>query len=434
MAINSVKGTHDIIGKEAMGYQYIENVFKAVCELYGYRPLVTPILEHTEVFTRATGEASDVVRKEMYTFLDKGGRSLTLRPEGTAGAIRCLVEHKLAATNDLPLKYYYFGPVFRYERPQLGRYRQFIQAGIEAVGEDSPYLDAEAIVIAMRTLDFLGFQNLKVKVNSLGDQASRDAYRDALRDYFRPHLDSMCADCQERFKLNPLRMLDCKVPSDIELGKNAPKISDYLSDEAEKRFYKTLSLLNALGVEYEVDPGLVRGLDYYGQVVFEVHATSSSGADYGALLGGGHYDGMLSDFGGDKSIDHGVGFAMGVERLYSILQEDGKLEGVDPGLDIYLMPLGEDVLPDCFELAEQIRGLGYTVSLPYEKLKMGAMFKRAERANAKFAIIVGSDEIAMGEVQLKNLATKEQISAKIETLQETLDSLFGETEEGHHHE
>ena len=434
MAINSVKGTHDIIGSEAMGYQYIENVFKAVCELYGYQPLVTPILEHTEVFTRATGEASDVVRKEMYTFLDKGGRSLSLRPEGTAGAIRCLVEHKLAATNDLPLKYYYFGPVFRYERPQLGRYRQFIQAGIEAVGEDSPYLDAEAIVIAMRTLDFLGFRDLKVKVNSLGDQNSREAYREALRDYFRPHLADMCADCRERFELNPLRMLDCKVPADIELGELAPKISDYLSEEAEKRFYKTLSLLNALGIEYEVDPGLVRGLDYYGQVVFEVHAKSASGVDYGALLGGGHYDGMLSDFGGDKSIDHGVGFAMGVERLYSILKEGGQLDGVDPGLDIYLMPLGEEALPDCFELAEQIRGLGYTVSLPYQKMKMGAMFKRAERAKAKFALIVGENEIALGEVQVKNLESKEQFPVKIEELEQTLDSLFGEEEEEHHHE
>lgn len=432
MSINSVKGTHDIIGAEAQGYQFIESVFKAVCELYGYKMIQTPIMEHTEVFNRATGEGSDVVRKEMYTFLDKAGRSITLRPEVTAGVIRSIIEHKLASTGDLPLRYYYYGPVFRYERPQLGRYRQFLQAGIEAVGEDSPYLDAEAIAIAMRTLQFLGFEKLKVVVNSLGDKASRDRYRDALRAYFEPMLDSMCADCRERYRLNPLRMLDCKVEEDQEKAKFAPKIGDFLTEEADRRFQLVLSLLNDLGIDYEVDPGLVRGLDYYGQTVFEVHAISKEGKDYGALLGGGHYDGMLSEFGAGGEIDHGVGFAMGVERLYSLMRDDGLLDDLDYGVDLYLMPLGEDVIPDCLHIAEEIRSLGYSLLMPYGKAKLGSMFKKAERANARYAIIVGEDELKEGAVQLKDLHAKEQQKVKIDDLADTLDHLFGE--DGHHHE
>ncbi|MCR5491897.1 MAG: histidine--tRNA ligase, partial [Bacilli bacterium] len=239
MAINAVKGTHDLFGEEADGYAYIQNLFKAVAKQYGYQNIETPILEHTEVFTRSTGEASDVVRKEMYTFLDKGDRSLTLRPEGTAGVIRSIVEKKLYATNDLPLKVFYAGPVFRYERPQLGRYRQFTQAGVEAVGEDSPRLDAECIALAMRALAYLGFKNLVVKVNTLGDAESRLAYKEALKAYFADKIDGMCEDCHQRLELNPMRILDCKVPEDQKIAQGAPKMKDYLSLEAGKRFYET---------------------------------------------------------------------------------------------------------------------------------------------------------------------------------------------------
>ena len=297
MAIQAVKGTHDLYGDEAYAYQYIEEVFSAVAELYGFKPMEVPVIEHTEVFSRSTGEGSDVVRKEMYTFLDKGDRSLTLRPEFTAGVMRSIVENKLYATPDLPLKLYYCGPVFRYERPQLGRYREFRQAGIEAVGEDSAYLDAEVMALAVRVLDMLGFQDVKLLVNTLGTSDTRKRYRDALVDYFAPKIDSMCDDCKERLKLNPLRILDCKVEADQEIAKGAPKMSDFLSDEDQKRFYLTLSILNDIGISYEIDPTLVRGLDYYGQVVFEVHAKSKEGKDYGALLGGGHYDGLLGELG-----------------------------------------------------------------------------------------------------------------------------------------
>ena len=433
MPVFAVKGTHDLFGEEASCYAYIENVFKAVCELYGYKPIETPVLEYTEVFDRATGESSDVVRKEMYTFLDKGSRSVTLRPEGTAGVIRSIVEKKLYATVDLPLKTYYVGPVFRYERPQLGRYRQFIQAGVEAVGVDSPRLDAETIILAMRVLGMLGFDKLKVKVNTLGDQASRAAYKEALKSYFSEHIDDMCEDCHERLRLNPMRILDCKVEEDQKIVAGAPKMKDYLSQEAEKRFYETLSILNDLNVDYEIDDTLVRGLDYYGHIVFEVHAQSDTGADYGALLGGGHYDGMLNMFGGPKDNDSGVGFAMGVERIYSLMRDNNMLSQVETGLDIYAMPLGDDVRDDLFHLVEEIRTLGYSVEIPFTSLKMSSMFKRAERAKAKFALICGSEELERGVVQLKNLATKEQVEASIETLDVTLDELFGEEQEEHHH-
>ena len=431
----AVKGTQDLFGEQANGYAYIQSVFKAVAELYGYRPIETPILEYTDVFTRSTGEGSDVVRKEMYTFLDKGNRSVTLRPEGTAGVVRSVCEKKMLATEDAPLKVYYTGPVFRYERPQLGRYRQFIQAGVEVLGVDSPRLDAECICLAMQTLSMLGFEQLKIKVNTLGDKESRAAYKEALQSYFAARIDSMCPDCHERLRLNPMRILDCKVPEDQAIAKDAPKMRDYLSEEAEKRFYTTLSILNDQGIEYEIDDSLVRGLDYYGHIVFEVHAISPSGKDYGALLGGGHYDGMLQEFGGPKTMDHGVGFAMGVERLYSLLSELGKLDGIDPGLDLYAMPLGEESMDDAFALVEDIRKLGYSVEMPFVPGKIGAMFKKAERRKASFALIIGKNELDNGVVQLKNLKTHEQIEASIETLDATLDEQFAllEGDEHHHH-
>ena len=432
MPIIAVKGTHDIIGDEASAYAYIENVFKAVAELYAYQPIETPIMEYTDAFLRSTGESSDVVRKEMYTFLDKGNRSVTLRPEHTAGVARAIVEKKLMATSDLPLKLYYSGPAFRYERPQLGRYRQFIQAGLECVGVDSYWLDAETIALAMRVLGYLGFQGLKVKVNTLGDKESRAAYREALKKYFEPHLENMCEDCKKRYELNPLRILDCKVPEDQELVKDAPKMKDFLTPEAEERFYKTLSVLANEEIDYEIDETLVRGLDYYGHIVFEIHAISDTGADYGALLGGGHYDGMLSSMGAKADCDSGVGFAFGVERVYSLMKDNGLLEGVDTGIDAYLMPLSEEYLEHAYSLAQELRGLGYAVDMPYGKAKVGTLFKKANRKKAKVAILFGEDEVEKGVVSVKNLKTEEQIEVKLDALDETLSDIFTALDEEEH--
>ena len=428
--INPVKGTHDIIADEADVYAYIDYAFSNVAASFGYRRIVTPILEHTEVFDRATGEGSDVVRKEMYTFLDKGNRSVTLRPEGTAGVMRSIVTNKLYATPDMPLKFYYSGSVYRYERPQLGRYREFRQIGVECVGEDSAYLDAETIALAARTLQVLGFQDVKLKVNTLGDKASREAYKEALRSYFGGIIDQMCPDCHERLRLNPLRILDCKVPEDQELVKDAPKMGDYLSEASKRRYQKTLALLDELAIPYEEDDTLVRGLDYYGEIVFEVHCISPEGNDYGAICGGGHYEGILGTFGGPQELDVGVGFAMGVERVYSLMKELGLIDNLAETIDAYLMPLGEQAVDFAYRLADGLRGYGYAVEAPYKTGKLGAMFKRAERKKAKLAIIFGEDELAKQIVQVKDLATQNQEEVPVSGLPQYLADHLQEDGEG----
>lgn len=406
--INPVKGTHDVIADEADAYSLIESLFASVAGSFGYRRIVTPVLEHTEVFDRSTGEGSDIVRKEMYTFLDKGERSVTLRPEGTAGVMRSIITNKLYATPDLPLKFFYSGTAYRYERPQLGRYREFRQMGVECVGEDSVYLDAETIAMAAHFLTALGFKDFKIKINTLGDKASRESYKEALKAFFATRIDEMCADCHERLRLNPLRILDCKVPEDHEIAMTAPRMRDYLSPASKARYEKTKELLDALQIAYEEDDTLVRGLDYYGEVVFEVHILSPEGKDYGAICGGGHYEGILTNFGGPSEIDYGVGFGMGLERVYALMKEFGLTEGLGNELDVYVMPLGEKTIQPCFQIADVVRGMGYSVDLPYKTGKLGSLFKRAERKKAKLAIIVGEEEMERGCVQVKDLNEQKQ--------------------------
>jgi histidyl-tRNA synthetase len=422
MEIAPVKGTHDIVGKEADELRYIKEVFSAVSELYGYEEIIPPVLEYTEVFARGTGSSSDIVRKEMYTFLDKGDRSVTLRPEFTAGVARAIVSNKLYALNDLPLKLYYAGPAFRYERPQLGRYRQFNQFGVECLGLDSAQEDAETILLAMQAFYMLGFKKLKLKVNTIGDDETRKNYRAALKEYFSQHIDEMCADCHERLQLNPMRILDCKVEADQKIAEGAPKIEKYLSKASEERYYKTLSILNDFGIEYEKDDNLVRGLDYYSEIVFEIHAESASGTNYGAMAGGGHYGGLIEQFGGPAMA--GVGFAVGMERILSVMEEEKLFQDLEHGIDIYVMPVGDNALEAAFQLTEQCRMLGYKTETNLAGGKMGALFKRAEKKEAKFALILGEDEIAKGIAQLKNLATKEQKEIKLASLEEELDAAF----------
>lgn len=418
-----VKGTHDIFAKEATEFAYIEQVLKTAAELYAYKEMRTPVLEYTEVFSRGTGESSDIVRKEMYTFLDKGNRSVTMRPEFTAGIMRSIISNKLYI-NDLPLKIYYSGPAFRYERPQLGRYRQFNQFGVEAVGVDSARADAECIILAAQSLYMLGFKNLSFKVNTIGDDESRNAYRNALKEFFAKHIDEMCEDCHERIKLNPMRILDCKVEHDKEIAKGAPLIKDYLSEQSEKRFYETLSILNEFGIQYEVDDSLVRGLDYYSEIVFEIHATSPEGKDYGALVGGGHYGGLLKDLGGPDLA--GVGFAMGIERVKSMMEDLGLFEGLEDGIDLYVMPIGDAVLDQAFMITMNCRTMGFSAETPLKSLKMGAMFKKAEHLGAKFALIIGEEELENGKIKIKDLASQEQSEINLDDLEATLHSLFSE--------
>ena len=378
MAVNNVKGTRDIIGEEANAFNYIENLLKQICELFGYNEVRPPVMEHSELFVRSVGESSDVVRKEMYTFLDKAERSITLRPEFTAGIMRLIVQNKLLNTNELPFKTYYVGPVFRYERPQLGRYRQFTQFGVEAVGNNSPEIDVETIVLAYTILTSLGLENVSIKINTLGDEESRENYKKALKEYFAKYLDQMCPDCHSRFELNPLRILDCKVPEDQKIVEGAPKMKDFLSENARNRFSKVLALLDDMSIPYEVDDTLVRGLDYYSETVYEFHYTSKNGSNYGAIGAGGHYDRLVKELGGPDAA--GVGFSFGVDRLYSVLRDDNLFKGrLDNPIEIYVMPMGEIAKPLAMQVAAELRVSGYRTDMCFEDVKLGNMFKRAER-------------------------------------------------------
>ncbi|MCI6788389.1 MAG: histidine--tRNA ligase [Mollicutes bacterium] len=428
---NVLKGTHDVILDEARQYSYVEELLTKVASLYNYKEFRTPIIESSDLFLRSVGEGSDIVRKEMYTFYDKGDRLITLRPEMTAGTIRSMVNNKLFANQDFPIKAFYVGPNFRYERPQQGRYRQFNQFGIECCGVNSPYRDAEVISLGYNALKMLGFSNLKLKINYLGDEESRSKYRDALRDYFGNKIDEMCDDCKERFNKNVLRILDCKVPHDIEIVKDAPRIRDYLSENSKKYFSSILEFLDRIGVEYELDDNLVRGLDYYTGVVFEYHYVSNLGKNYGALGGGGHYSNLINEIGGPNL--EGVGLAFGIERLVSVMQDDNLFDDLKSNLDVYIMPLGEKVLESANSLANFLRLNGFSTDICLENKNMSQMFKKAERRNASFAVIIGEDELNNDCIILKNLHTKEQIQVNNEDLLDKLDELFDE-EEHHHHE
>ena len=425
MSVNNVKGTRDIVGEEANAFNYIENLLKQICELFAYNEVKPPVLEHTELFVRGVGESSDVVRKEMYTFLDKADRSVTLRPEFTAGIMRLIVNNKLLNTNELPYKAYYVGPVFRYERPQLGRYRQFTQFGVEAVGNNSPEIDVETMVLAYTILTSLNLDNVSIKINTLGDEESRQNYKNALKEYFAKYLDQMCPDCHSRYELNPLRILDCKVPEDQKIVAGAPKMKDYLSSSAKERFNKVLALLDSLEIPYEVDDTLVRGLDYYSETVYEFHYVSSTGNDYGAIGAGGHYGGLVKEIGGPDVA--GVGFSFGIDRLYSVLRDDDLLpDGLDNPIEIYVMPMGEVAKPLAMQTAAALRISGYRVDMCFEEAKLGNMFKRAERKGAKFAVIIGENEVNNQEVIIKNLATTVQNSVPVSELIEKISQEMGD--------
>ncbi len=422
MEINPVKGTHDIIADEANLYTMIENTAMGIASLYGYKEIRTPILEHTPLFLRSVGESSDIVNKEMYTFEDKGGRSVTLRPELTAGVMRSIVSNKLYANADLPLKYCYVGPCFRYERPQAGRYRQFNQFGVEAVGAPSIYQDAEVISIGHRLLNTMGLYDVKVLINSLGDEASRKAYKEALRDYFSKHIDKMCPDCKRRLEVNPLRILDCKVPEDVEIVKGAPKMTEYLSPESKMYLQSVISILEKAGIETEIDTNLVRGLDYYTGIVFEYHFVHRDGVDnVGALGGGGHYANLLAEVGGPAL--EGIGLAMGIERLAYIIRTLIN-PNTNLGPDFYLMGMTDDIIEKNFVLADMLRNTGFIVEMNYATKSMGALFKAANRKNAKFAMIIGENEVANREVAVKNLRTQTQTLVKLDDLENVLHSLL----------
>lgn len=413
------RGTYDAYYEDAMNIEKIVEMLKSIVSTYGYSPIHTPMYESTSLFARSAGESSDIVTKEMYNFVDKSGREITLRPELTAGVMRAIVTNKLYAVKDLPLKLSYYGSAFRYERPQTGRYRQFNQFGVENVGVNSPYNDAETIILGYNALKMIGFPHLILKINSIGDEESRANYKNALKEYFSDKIDSMCPDCQRRYQTNPLRILDCKVEEDQKIIKDAPKMSDYLNEESKKYFAEILKILDLQGVEYQVDDTLVRGLDYYSHVVFEYHFYLEDGTSLGAIGAGGHYDNLLKEIGGPQLSS--VGFALGIERLNLLLKQIDPDNYAKVNLDVYLMSLDQENLSMVFSLCQSLRANGFSCDMSYENKSIKSQFKVADRKNSKFAIIVGSDEIKNQTVQLKNMKTQEQKEVKIEELIEVLD-------------
>ena len=383
--ISKQKGTYDLYDEEARKVLALRNIFENIMNNFNYSFIRTPVFEATELFKRTSGETSDVVSKEMYEFKDKKDRSLALRPEGTASVARCFIENKLYT--DLPRKFWYFEPMYRYDRPQKGRYREHFQFGCEAYGSNDPSIDAEIISIPYTLFTSLGL-NVKVHINSLGDSASRTSYRDALINYLAPHIDELCSDCKERFEKNPLRILDCKVDKDNEILKNVPKTIDYLSEEAKEYFDKVLKYLDALEIDYVVDPKTVRGLDYYTHTVFEIECVDAVNKN-SVLCGGGRYNNLIENLGGPKT--PAVGFGMGTERLLEVLSENNLGFNLDDSLDCYVIPVSDNEKCEALTLCHALRLMGFKSDVDNMNRNVKNNFKQAEKLNTKFAIVIGEE-------------------------------------------
>ena len=405
--IKAVRGTKDIIGEEAKKYIYISNVAQKMFENYDYNFVKTPIFEETELFKRGIGEATDVVEKEMYTFKDRGDRSITLRPENTASLVRCYLENAIYAKEEIS-RFYYNGSMFRYERPQAGRQREFNQIGLEVFGEKSPKVDAEVIAIGYKFLEKLGISDLEVKINSVGSKESRTIYREKLIEHFSKHLDDMCDDCKDRINRNPLRLLDCKVDKDKDFYKSAPNIIDFLFEDERKHYEDVKKYLDVFGIKYTEDPTLVRGLDYYSSTVFEI-VTNKLGSQ-GTVLGGGRYDNLLKELG-DKDIP-AVGFATGVERIMMLLGENYPKNNPD----VYIAWLGENTSETALKIAESLRDNDIKVYIDYSEKGMKSHMKKADKLSVRYCIILGEDELNKGIVLLKDFSTREQKEVKIEEI------------------
>lgn len=400
MLITKLKGTNDLIGIEAYKYRFIQKKANEITKLYGIEEMITPIFEKTELFLRGVGETTDIVNKEMYSFQDKGGRDLTLRPEGTAAVSRAFVENKLYALPGLK-KYSYFGPMFRYERPQAGRMRQFSQFGVEFLGNGSPYMDSEVISLASKFLKSLGINKFKVVINTIGNKESRSIYSNKLREYFAEHILEMCADCKSRLEKNPLRILDCKVDSKNAAICNAPSILDFLTQDDIVYFDKVKSSLEALDIKYEISNRLVRGLDYYTSTVFElIYDDPSSKIDGLTLLAGGRYNGLSSEIGGPDV--EAIGFAAGIERLILVLDELHQFDNLNSACDVCIISIGEEQKNHCLKLADKLRDKGLYVEIDYVSFNLKPQFKLADRTNAKIIMIIGEEELVSGKVIVKN--------------------------------
>ncbi|KAF0226664.1 MAG: histidyl-tRNA synthetase [Erysipelotrichaceae bacterium] len=399
------RGTQDLFGSEIQKWQRIELLIRQLSDVFGYEEIRTPEFEHTEVFKREN-DSSDVVNKEMYTFMDRGERSLTLKPEGTAGIIRSFVEHKMYSNPDMPYKFFYLSPCFRYERPQKGRMRIHHQFGIEVIGDKNPMIDAEVISLGLSLVQTLGMKDLKVLINTLGDSISRESYKKALVEHFKEPISHFCGDCQRRYEQNPLRILDCKIDHEDPAMINAPKLIDYLNDESKTYFNSVLTILKASDIDVEVNDKLVRGLDYYTHTVFEVVSVNADMGSQSTVFGGGRYDDLVKDFGGPEL--SGIGFGMGIERLLVALEAEKIDLSEEESSDVYIVSIGQEASDYAYQLSNFLRLNGFVTHFDYYQRSFKAQFKTAERKKAKVVIIIGEDEMKKGQVVLKNIATQEQ--------------------------
>lgn len=415
MLTNAPRGTKDILPDTVGDWNYVEGEIRELCRRFGYSEIRTPIFEHTELFQRGIGEGTDVVDKEMYTFTDRGERSITLRPENTASAVRAYLQNKLYAQSNL-VKLFYIGSMFRYDRPQAGRMREFHQFGVEALGEANPAVDAEVILLAMNLLEGLGLKDLELSINSVGCPKCRSKYRTMLQDFFRDKLEDLCEDCRSRFERSPLRILDCKKDSDKPYMADAPKITDCLCEECADHFAKLKDLLTSAGISFTHDPRLVRGLDYYTKTAFEIKYPPLGAQS--AVAGGGRYDGLIEEMGGNPT--PAVGFATGLERLLLALESQNLLPEKNRSVDAYVVALGEAAQAEGFKLLNSLRQQGLSAAMDFAGRSMKAQMKQANKLGAKYSVILGEDEIAEGVVMLRSMEDSSQAKVPMNQVAEKI--------------
>ena len=420
MRIQAIRGVKDIMPGEIEKWRWVENKANQVFTRYGFKEIRLPIFEKTKLFTRGIGETTDIVEKEMYTFEDRGGEKVTLRPEGTASVVRAFIEHKMYAAQ-IVQKYYYLGPMFRYERPQAGRFRQFYQIGVEVMGTHNPSNDAEVMIMLMEFFNVLGLNQFELQINSLGCNKCRPEYRDTLKKSITNHLPDLCDNCNARYQKNPLRVLDCKIQSDIEIASGLPKITDHICNECKCHFEKVQALLRGTQTPYNINPNLVRGLDYYTHTAFEV--TSRELGAQNAISGGGRYNTLVEEFEGPPTPC--FGFALGLERLVSLVPFD-KMESLETTPDVFVVSLGEEAKLTVFNIVHQLRSGGISVERDYDEGSIKSQMRKANKSASSFALIIGENEIKSGNYQLKNMQDGKQSNISAEFCVEEIKSLINQ--------
>lgn len=411
--INIPRGTQDILPAETAKWRYVESKLHEIAASYNYKEIRTPMFESTDLFARGVGDSTDIVQKEMYTFKDKGDRSLTLRPEGTAAVVRSYIENKMNGDANQPVKLYYNGPMFRYERKQKGRYRQFVQFGVEAIGSENPAIDAEVIHMVYSIYKAFGLKHVKIVLNSIGDMESREEYKQALIKHFEPHIDNFCNDCKNRLHTNPMRILDCKVDRDQPAVKSAPRITDYLNDYSRNYYEEVKQYLDLLNIPYVEDANLVRGLDYYTHTAFEVMSEADGFGAITTLCGGGRYNGLLEMLDGPK--ETGIGFALSIERLLLAIEAEGIELDVEEAVDIFVVTMPETV-KEAVKIIAELRNAGIRSDMDYLGRKMKGQMKQADRIHATYTVVLGSNEIETNEIQIKAMQTGESETIKLQEI------------------